>query len=102
MLIESTAGDTENVMTHHSSVGNISRRFCSVHSRIGRRYYFKKLSKRPSRLYDNVDLMRRTPNAQHVVISTRNDEGDKNSEAANHRSLVIRRHADQLGALISI
>ncbi len=54
-----------------------------------------------NRLYDNVDLMRRTPNAQHVVISARNDEGDKTSEAANHRSLVIRRHADQLGALIS-
>ncbi len=46
-LIESMAGDTENVMTHHSSVGSILGRFCSVHSRIGRQYCFKKLSKRP-------------------------------------------------------
>ncbi len=46
-LIELMAGDTENIMTHYLSVDSISGRFCSVHSRIGRRYYFKKLSKHP-------------------------------------------------------
>ncbi len=46
-LIESMAGDTENVMTHHSSINNISRQFCSVHSKIGRQCCFKKLSKSP-------------------------------------------------------
>ncbi len=71
MLIESMAGDTENVMTHHSSVDNISGQFCLVHKRIGRQYYFKKLNKRPRCTQRFVFFRHLTPMLMMRLFCTR-------------------------------
>jgi phosphoglycerate dehydrogenase-like enzyme len=47
-------------------------------------------------------MMRQTPNAKHVVLNARNNQGDKTSEAASHLSLAVQRHANQLDAQINI
>jgi len=49
------------------------------------------------RLDHNVDLMRCTPDAQHIVVGAINEAGDNASMTTYHGVLAVRRHADQLG-----
>jgi hypothetical protein len=42
-----------------------------------------------SRRLDDVDLMRRTPHAQHIEFSTLRDPSDETSVVPSHRVLAV-------------
>ncbi|CAK9855272.1 unnamed protein product [Sphagnum jensenii] len=48
------------------------------------------------RLDDDVNLMRRTPHAQHIELSTPRDASDETNVAPSHRVLAVRRRIEQL------
>jgi len=50
----------------------------------------------------NVDLMRCTPDAQHVIVGAIDEAGDDVSLMARDGVLVVRRHANQLGTPLDV